>query len=111
MHFALPPRKSSQPPIYARNNSSAAATLRRRRQLQLAGYVVLGLLTLYLILKFIFLSGKSAVELEDGSGAIEGRQDIVLVTIFDNATMSEDYMKMVRANRDDYAARHGMQYS
>jgi mannan polymerase II complex MNN11 subunit len=107
MHFALPPRKSSQPPIYARTNSSAAASLRRRKQLQLVGYVVLSLLTLYLILSFTLLSDKSADDLEDGSGAIEGHQDIVLVTIFDNATMSEDYMKMVRANREDYAARHG----
>jgi len=105
MHFALPPRKTSQPPPYARANASASAALRRRKQLQLLGYVVLGLLTFYLALRYIFSNWVE--DAEDGPGAIEGHQDIVLVTVFNNNTMSENYMRMVTANREDYAARHG----
>lgn len=105
MHFALPPRKTSHPPPYVRNGFPSAAQ-RRRRLIQFAAYTVLGLLTLYLVAKFI-ISYNPAVDIEDGPGAVEGPQDVVLVTMFDNATMSEDYMRIVRANRDDYAARHG----
>lgn len=106
MHFALPPRKTSNPPPYARNNSAISASYRRRKQLQLLGYAVLALLSLYLFLQLILHAIRSGGS-DDGAGAIEGRQDIVLVTIFDNNTMSEDYMKIVRTNRDHYAARHG----
>ncbi|KIX02117.1 uncharacterized protein Z518_08056 [Rhinocladiella mackenziei CBS 650.93] len=105
MHFALPPRKTSHPPPYARYAPTASTPQRRRKQLQLLGFVVLGLLALSLGLKFI-LSG-SAEDPDDGPSAIEGRQDIVLVTVFDHESMSEDYMRMVRANRDHYATRHG----
>ncbi|KAJ9642727.1 putative alpha-1,6-mannosyltransferase mnn11 [Knufia peltigerae] len=105
MQFAIPPRKTSQPPLYARTNASASAAYKRRRQLQLLGYIVLGLLTFYLTLSFCF-SGWSE-DAEDGSAVIEGHQDVVLVTIFDSKTMSDDYMKIVKVNREDYAARHG----
>ena len=107
MHFALPPRKTSHPPPYVRNSNLTAAAHRRRKQIQVLAYAVLGVLTLYLIYEFLF-SFRSAEGREDGATAIEGSQDIVIVTVFDNATMNENYMRMVRANRDDYAARHGM---
>lgn len=103
MHFALPPRKTSHPPPYARTNISAAA-LRWRKQLKYVGYAVLGLLTFYLLLKFTL---SDSAETDDGPSAIEGPQHIVLVTVLDNKTMSEDYMQIVRTNRDYYAARHG----
>lgn len=106
MHFALPPRKSTHPP-YARAGTSASANFRRQKQLQIAGYVVLGVLTFYLAVRFLYHSGRWG-DHDDGPGAIEGRQDIVLVTVFDNRTMSEDYMEIVRTNREDYAARHGI---
>ena len=105
MHFALPPRKTSHPPPYVRNSNLTAAAQRRRKQIQLLAYFVLGLLTLYLAVKFIF-SFNPVDQHDNGAGQIEGPQDIVIVTVFDNATMSEDYMRIVRANRDDFAARH-----
>ncbi|KIV80971.1 hypothetical protein, variant [Exophiala sideris] len=105
MHFALP-SKASHPP-YARASTSASANFRRQKQLRIVGYVVLGLLTLYLALKSILYLTASGDVVEDGVGTIEGRQDIVLVTVFDNNTMSEDYIRLVKANREDYAARHG----
>ena len=105
MHFALP-SKTSHPP-YARASTGASANFRRQKQVQIAGYVVLALLTFYLALKsLLYLTAPG--EIEDGVAAIEGRQDIVLVTVFDNDTMSEDYIRLVRANREDYAARHGI---
>ncbi|ETI27840.1 hypothetical protein G647_00289 [Cladophialophora carrionii CBS 160.54] len=106
MHFALPPRKTSHPPPYVRNSNLAAAAQRRRKQIQLLAYVVLGVLTVYLILK-AFLSFRAADAHDTGASSIDGPQDIVIVTVFDHATMSEEYMGIVRLNRDDYAARHG----
>ncbi|EXJ63931.1 hypothetical protein A1O7_00266 [Cladophialophora yegresii CBS 114405] len=106
MHFALPPRKTSQPPPYVRNSNLTAAAQRRRKQIQLLAYGVLGVLTLYLFFK-AFRSFRVADAHEDGGSSIDGPQNIVLVTVFDHATMSKDYMAIVTANRDDYAARHG----
>ncbi len=107
MHFALPPRKTSHPPPYVRNSNLTAAAQRRRKLIQLLAYAVLSLLTLYLVYEFVsaFRVGNGR---EDDATAIEGPQDVVIVTVFDNATMSEDYMRIVRANRVDYAARHGI---
>src|SRR5689334_170362 len=107
MHFALPPRKTSHPPPYVRNSNLTAAAQRRRKQLQLLAYAVLGLLTLYLVVEFVFSFG-AAEDHDHAATDIQGAQDIVIVTVFDNASMSEDYMRIVRANRDDYAARHGI---
>jgi mannan polymerase II complex MNN11 subunit len=106
MHFALPPRKTSHPPPYVRNSNLAAAAQWRRKQIQLLGYLILGLLTIYLVVRF-YLSFDDARGQNTGSSSIDSPQDIVLVTVFDNATMSEDYMHMIRANRVDYARRHG----
>lgn len=105
MHFALPPRKPSHPLPYARKPTPTANAQRRRRQLQILGYVTLGALTLLLVLKYIWSSGLNGVE--DGPSEIEGRQDIVIVTVFNNDTMGDEYVRMIRSNRDHYAARHG----
>ena len=102
MHFALPPRKTSHPPPYARAAAKSSASNLRRRQIRTLGYVVLGALTLYLILTFFF-----SLSTTQDSDQIEDDVDIVIVTVFDHETMSNDYIKMIRANRDDYAARHG----
>lgn len=105
MHFALPPRKTSHPPLYARSASSSTSQL-RKKQIQVLGLVVLVLLTFFLLLKII-LGPRSGRDSETGVGAIEGPQDVVLVTMFDPLTMSENYMRAVKTNREDYAARHG----
>jgi mannan polymerase II complex MNN11 subunit len=105
MHFALPPRKTSHPPPYVRNNALTAA-VRRRKRIQILAYVVLTFLTVFLgfrVLRALFGAAN-----HDGNGRIEGLQAIVIVTVFDETMLSEEYMRMVRTNRDDYAARHGM---
>jgi mannan polymerase II complex MNN11 subunit len=107
MHFALPPRKTSHPPPYVRNSTLTAAAQRRRKQFQLLAYTVLGLLTLYLVVE-VCLSFSATDDAGYGATDIQGAQDIVIVTVFDTTSMSEDYMRIVRANRDDYAARHGI---
>lgn len=104
MHFALPPRKTSHPPPYARNTSNTLAH-RRRRQLQLVGYVILAVLTLYLALKYILRA--DADHTKTGPSDIDGPQDIVIVTVFEDGLMSENYIHMVKKNRDHYAAQHG----
>jgi mannan polymerase II complex MNN11 subunit len=105
MHFALPPRKTSHPPPYARNTSSNALVHRRRRQLQIAGYAILALLTLYLVLRHTLLA--DADHTSTGPAGIDGQQDIVIVTLLDHEVMSKEYVHMVKTNRDHYAARHG----
>lgn len=105
MQFALPPRKTSHPPPYARNTSSHALVQRRRRQLQIVGYVILALLTLYLVVRHILLA--DADHTSAGPAGIDGPQDIVLVTVLDLEAMSEEYVHMVKTNRDHYATRHG----
>lgn len=104
MHFALPPRKTSHPPPYARNTSNTHIH-RRRRQLQLGGYSVLALLTLYLVLRYILLADSDHAR--TGPSGIDGRQDIVIVTVLEDGLMSENYIHMVKKNREHYAAQHG----
>lgn len=105
MHFALPPRKTSHPPPYARKTTSNALAQRRRRLLQVVGCIVLAIITFYITLSHLL--GSSTQHIDNGPSAIEGRQDVVLVTVLDNETMSEEYVRMIKANRDHYAARHG----
>lgn len=107
MHFALPPRKTSHPPPYARKTSSNALAQRRRKLLQVVGCTVLAIITFFITLSHLLSSGTR--QTDDGPSAIEGRQDVVLVTVLDNATMSEEYVRMIKANRDHYAALHGTQ--
>ena len=103
MHFALPPRKSSFPPPYARASAKNALE-RRRKQIQYLGYLVSGLLTLYLLFSF-FSSG----DVTSQHGPIAEDSTVLLVTVLDESSMSNEYMSMIKKNRDDYASRHGMQ--
>jgi len=101
MHFALPPRKSSFPPPYAR--ASARNSLeRRRRQVQYIGCLVFGILTLYLLFS-LFSSRDTPAQ----HGPISEDSTVALVTVLDESSMSDEYMSMIRKNRDDYASRHG----
>jgi mannan polymerase II complex MNN11 subunit len=102
MHFALPPRKTSQPPLYARSATLNAASQRRRR-LRSIGYAAMTLVGLYALLQIILLCCSRG----DGTEHIEGPQDVVIVTVLNNDSMGEDYIRMIKANRDHYAARHG----
>ena len=101
MHFALPPRKTSFPPPYARVSAKNSSE-RRRRQVQYLGYLVFGVLTLYLIVSF-FTSGNTPTQ----HGPIAEDASVLLVTVLDEDSMTEEYISIIKTNRDDYARRHG----
>lgn len=102
MHFALPPRKSAHPPPFTRaahlNNAS-----QRRRQLQYASYVVLGILSLYLLYNAFLTSATPT----SAPTEIDPRSTVCIVTVFDQTSMSAKAIQQVKHNREDYAARHG----
>jgi hypothetical protein len=104
MHFALPPRKGAASPPYARAAARISAT-RRTKRFQFAGYCLLGLLTIWLVFRYTLLSGSPLSLLDENV-----ETNIVIVTVLDDDTeaMSPEYVRMIKANRDDYASRHGM---
>lgn len=102
MHFALPPRKTSFPPPYARVSAQNASSQRRRLFTSLASLLA-GLVTIYLIFS-IFYSGDTSVS----DGAIKNDASVVIVTVLDDS-LSEEYVSLIKKNRDDYASRHGEQ--
>lgn len=103
MHFALPPRKTSFPPPYARVSAQNVFS-QRRRQIQYLASVVFALLTIYLLFSF-FSSGGPLVD----DGTISKDRSVLIVTVLDESSMSEEYISMIKKNRDDYASRHGKQ--
>lgn len=102
MHFALPPRKTSFPPPYARV-SAKNSQQQRRRQIQYIGYLVFGILTLYLLYSVL-----SAGDVPTQHGPISRDSTVAIVTVLDESSMSNEYTSMIKKNRDDYADRHGM---
>lgn len=99
MHFALPPRKTSQTPLYAR--ASRKPPRSRQQQLKLLGYILCGLLIICLLFPYFSLS-----EILVDSPP-PGTPPVVIVTVFDEQHMSEKYIQKIKANREDYASRHG----
>ncbi|KAL9098991.1 MAG: hypothetical protein Q9163_005446 [Psora crenata] len=96
MHFAMPPRKTSQPPPYARVSRSSPV---RRKQLQFGGMVLCGLLFLIYIATSLFSSQSEQVP--------AGTPEVVVVTVLDDETMSEHYRQRIVENRNFYAQNQG----
>lgn len=99
MHFAMPPRKTSQPPPYARASRSSPI---RRKQLQLVALIGCSLLLLIYLATRLF--GSSAAK------APPGTPEVVVVTLLDEATMSDEYRARIMENRKYYADKNGMLY-
>ncbi|MCJ1334348.1 hypothetical protein MMC10_011057 [Thelotrema lepadinum] len=103
MHFALPPRKTSQPPPYVRSSrwSPLKAATAIRRQQRTLGLVIFGVI---LISFFLFLRGTNP------SSSVErippGSPEVVIVTLLDDS-LSKTYVERIKENRENYAARHG----
>ncbi|KAK2733365.1 hypothetical protein FQN57_002155 [Myotisia sp. PD_48] len=96
MQFALPPRKSSQPPIYSRPASSGI----RRRQLKSCGIVTCIAIS---ILYFIFhILSSDATDTSAAHGP-----PVVVVTMLDEEQFSDPYIQKIKQNREDYVKRHG----
>jgi mannan polymerase II complex MNN11 subunit len=102
MHFALPPRKTSQAP-YAPATRNVSHM--RQQQVRLAGYFIGGLLTFYIFLRYVPLSSPLATSVSSGT------PPVVIVTVFDEQQMSEEYISKIKANREDYALRQGLHTS
>lgn len=97
MHFALPPRKSSHPPPYARTHRSSPV---RRKNLQFG--ILIGCATLALLyLASQFFSDSPAT-------IPPGTPEIVIVTLIDPDSMSQEYISKIKENREHYAAKHGL---
>jgi mannan polymerase II complex MNN11 subunit len=99
MHFALPPRKTSQPPPYAR--ASRKPPRFRPQQLRLYSLIVCALLATYLFFHYVHFPDTLEESVPPGT------PPVVIVTVFDEQHMSDQYVKRVKANREDYASRHG----
>jgi len=74
----------------------------RRKQIQYLGYLVFGILTLYLVVKTF-----SAEAVPEQNALVDKDASVLIVTVLDEATMSKEYISMIKTTRDDYAARHG----
>jgi len=101
MHFALPPKKSSKPPVYATGRKSRLPYFRRVRFRTIA-WLLGGVTVLILLLRWI----------RGGSSSIDwvppGTPPIVIVTTMDREHTSPLYQRMVEENRRGYAEKHGM---
>ncbi|KAI2632045.1 glycosyltransferase family 34 protein [Hypoxylon sp. NC1633] len=97
MHYAYPPRKSSNPPPYV-PRSSRIPRLRKShvRAIALFGLVIFGVIWLF--------SGGSK---HGGRHTISGKPPVVLVTVFDDKNDNPLYIKNIRENRMQYAEKHG----
>ncbi|KAI4161761.1 MAG: hypothetical protein LQ342_004593 [Letrouitia transgressa] len=96
MHFALPPRKTSNPPPYARASRTSSL---RRRQLQFGAIIGCALLVLIFLISHLF--GRGAERIPPGT------PEVVIMTLMDEENMSKEYINKIKENRKDYAARHG----
>ncbi|CAM1509472.1 Fc.00g032110.m01.CDS01 [Cosmosporella sp. VM-42] len=99
MHFAYPPRKSSNPPPFRPRSSKLPALHRNRRR-------TLALILLVLIGAFYFLFGS------DGKPAYHeheptGNPPVVIVTVTDPTTYGNAYLQTIKDNRELYASKHG----
>ncbi|KAI1083940.1 glycosyltransferase family 34 protein [Whalleya microplaca] len=96
MHYAYPPRKSSNPPPF-RPRSSRIPIIRRShlRTIALFALAIIGLIWLF--------SGSS----KHARHVITGKPPVVIVTVFDDKIESSAYTKNIKENRIQYAEKHG----
>lgn len=97
MHFALPPRKSSNPPLYTRTSRSSSFWRERLK---------LGAILAFAALVIIFF----AIRLFSTHSTDQmplGTPEAIIVTLLD-PELGKEYVDKIRENRQDYADRHGM---
>ncbi|KAH7040105.1 alpha-1,2-galactosyltransferase-like protein [Microdochium trichocladiopsis] len=118
MHFAYPPRKSSNPPPF-RPARGSRIPLYRRRQLKTVALAGAGILFLLWLLfgrsggggshtsgGRRHSSGLSTPKTAYKGRSISGKPPVVLVTVFDDKQNTE-YVQLLRENRLAYAEKHG----
>ncbi|KAK7921150.1 glycosyltransferase family 34 protein [Apiospora marii] len=98
MHFAYPPRKSSNPPPFL-PRSSRISTLRRNR---IKFAAIAGLSIIFLI--WLFSGGKTK---HSPQRIITGTPPVVIVTAFEEKTVGSEFIRNAKSNRREYAKMHG----
>jgi mannan polymerase II complex MNN11 subunit len=105
MHFAYPPRKTSNPRPYLPRSSRLPGLpgLRRTRFkiIALAGLAFFALI--YLVTR-----PSSSRHGAPAQRTPSGNPPAVVVTVLDEKKYSKEYLEMVRENRVQYAEKHGM---
>ncbi len=103
MHFAYPPRKSSNPPPYMRaskfNLPIPALRRGRTKLIALAGLAFITLI--YLLTRSGGRQGQYKAHKPSG------KPPVVLVTVFDESKFPREYTDLIKENRRQYAAKHG----
>ncbi|EER23594.1 galactosyl transferase GMA12/MNN10 family protein [Coccidioides posadasii C735 delta SOWgp] len=98
MQFALPPRKSSNPPLYARPSPSSALRRRQLKSVAVLGFIII---SVFFFISHIFSSGDSSTT------TVASGPKVVLVTVLDEQSLSDKYIQRIKQNREDYVKRHG----
>ncbi|KAK3344136.1 galactosyl transferase GMA12/MNN10 family-domain-containing protein [Lasiosphaeria hispida] len=103
MHFAYPPRKSSNPPPYLRASKLPGLSLRRSRMkvIALAGLAFVTLL--YILTRPSIRHGTYTPHKPSGN------PPAVIVTLMEDGKYSKSYLDMIKENRIQYAQKHGYQ--
>ncbi|KAK0613768.1 galactosyl transferase GMA12/MNN10 family-domain-containing protein [Immersiella caudata] len=99
MHFAYPPRKSSNPPPYLRAAKLPGLRRSRLKIIAAAGFAFLVL---------IYLLTRPTRHAPYKSYAPTGNPPAVIVSVFDEMKYDKAYLDLIKDNRIQYAAKHGM---
>ncbi|PHH90279.1 hypothetical protein CDD83_4080 [Cordyceps sp. RAO-2017] len=97
MHFAYPPRKSSNPPPFR----PRSVPFLRRSRLKTVALVFLA----FVAAAYLLLGSRKRSPYHERVPS--GTPAVVLVTVVDPTTWDNGYLKTVRENREKYAALHG----
>lgn len=105
MHFAYPPRKSSNPPPFrpARPSSSRLPALRRRTK-----RTALAVVGAILFLLYLFSGSPSSTPYHEHPPS--GSPPVVIVTVVDTSEYHAAYLDTIKMNRELYAKKHGMSW-
>lgn len=101
MHFALPPRKTSQPPPYLPRASRLPGVRKTRAKLIAAA----GLFFLALI--YLVTRPRSSLHAAPTQRVPRGNPPVVLVTVLDESKYSKAHLETVKENRIQHAEKHG----
>lgn len=99
MHFAYPPRKDSNPPPF-RPRTSKVPLLRPSRLRTI-------LLLVLTIVGFLWLLSGPRKEPPYREHVPSGNPPVVILTVVDPTKYSDEYLKTITDNREQYAAKHG----
>lgn len=102
MHFAYPPRKTSNPPPYLPRSSRLPGLRRNRLRL----LILVGLAFFAFIYLVTRPGGRHGAPPRRPPPS--GKPPVVLVTVLDETKYSRAFLETVKENRVQYAQKHGM---